>query len=174
MNPSFVARLGLPRMIKTLMLGGAALQMATAQERAGGEANLVLPDLDMALFFGDTGGRTLLLLGCIVGFLGLVFGLVIYRQLKNLPVHKSMLEVSELIYATCRTYLETQGKFLMILEAFIAIVIVVYFGVLLKMEAFKVHFWDVRVFRFGHGFVQEVTARGSDHHHDAHHEDPDE
>ncbi len=138
MNPSFVARLGLPRMIKTLMLGAAALQMATAQERAGGEANLVLPDLDMALFFGDTGGRTLLLLGCIVGFLGLVFGLVIYRQLKNLPVHKSMLEVSELIYATCRTYLETQGKFLMILEAFIAIVIIVYFGVLLKMEAFKV------------------------------------
>ncbi len=138
MIPSFFARLGLPRLIKTLLLGGGALGIAAAQERAGGEANLVLPDLDMALFFGDTGGRTLLLLGCIVGVLGLVFGLVIYRQLKNLPVHQSMLEVSELIYATCRTYLETQGKFLMILESFIAIVIIFYFGFLLKMEAFKV------------------------------------
>jgi len=138
MIPSFFARLGLPRLIKTLLLGGGALGIAAAQERAGGEANLVLPDLDMALFFGDIGGRTLLLLGCIVGVLGLVFGLVIYRQLKNLPVHQSMLEVSELIYATCRTYLETQGKFLMILESFIAVVIIFYFGFLLKMEAFKV------------------------------------
>jgi len=138
MIPSFFARLGLPRLIKTLLLGGGALGIAAAQERVGGEANLILPDLDMALFFGDIGGRTLLLLGCIVGVLGLVFGLVIYRQLKDMPVHKSMLEVSELIYATCRTYLETQGKFLMILESFIAIVIIFYFGFLLKMEAFKV------------------------------------
>ena len=63
---------------------------------------------------------------------------MIYTQLKNLPVHKSMLEVSELIYETCKTYLVTQGKFILILEAFIAVVIVLYFGVLLKMEAFRV------------------------------------
>ena len=141
MNHSVVSRPSVPRAIKTtvgtlgLLLSST---LAMAQERAGGEANLILPDLDMAIFFGDVGGRTLLLLGCIVGFLGLVFGLVIYRQLKNMAVHKSMLEVSELIYETCQTYLQTQGKFLMILEVFIAIVIVFYFGFLLKLEAFKV------------------------------------
>ena len=141
MNHSVVSRPSLPRAIKTTVgMWGLLLSstLAMAQERAGGEANLILPDLDMAVFFGDVGGRTLLLLGCIVGFLGLVFGLVIYRQLKNMAVHKSMLEVSELIYETCQTYLQTQGKFLMILEVFIAIVIVFYFGVLLKLEAFKV------------------------------------
>ena len=141
MNHSLVSRLRLPRAIKMTvgMLGWLLCStLGIAQERAGGEANLILPDLDMAVFFGDTGGRTLLLLGCIVGFLGLVFGLVIYRQLKNMAVHQSMLEVSELIYETCQTYLQTQGKFLMILEVFIAIVIIFYFGVLLKLEAFKV------------------------------------
>ena len=141
MNHSLVSRPSLPHAIKmTVGMLGLLLSstLAMAQERAGGEANLILPDLDMAVFFGDVGGRTLLLLGCIVGFLGLVFGLVIYRQLKNLAVHKSMLEVSELIYETCQTYLQTQGKFLMILEVFIAIVIVFYFGFLLKLEAFKV------------------------------------
>ncbi|MBY0508220.1 MAG: sodium-translocating pyrophosphatase [Bryobacteraceae bacterium] len=138
MNLSLVGRLGLPRVVRMSMLAGLALPFAWAQERKGGEANLVLPDLDMALFFGDTGGRTLLLLGCLVGVMGLLFGLVIYRQLKNMPVHKSMLEVSELIYATCRTYLETQGRFLMVLEVFIAIVIVFYFGFLSGLEAFKV------------------------------------
>ncbi len=138
MKHSLVARLGLPRVMKTLLLAGSVHGLGQAQERAGGEANLILPDLDMALFFGDTGGRTLLLLGCIVGVLGLLFGLVIYRQLKSMPVHRSMLEVSELIYETCKTYLQTQGKFLMILEAFIAIVIVFYFGFLLHFEAFKV------------------------------------
>ena len=141
MNDSLVSRPSLPRAIKmTVGMWGLLLSstLAMAQERAGGEANLILPDLDMAVFFGDVGGRTLLLLGCIVGFLGLVFGLVIYRQLKNMAVHKSMLEVSELIYETCQTYLQTQGKFLMILEVFIAIVIVFYFGFLLKLEAFKV------------------------------------
>ncbi len=74
-------------------------------------------------------GRTLLLLGLGVCVLGLVFGLVIYTQLKNLPVHKSMLEISELIYETCKTYLITQGKFILILEVFIGVIIVVYFGV---------------------------------------------
>jgi K(+)-stimulated pyrophosphate-energized sodium pump len=138
MNQSLVARPGLPCVMKTLLLAFASMSLGRAQERAGGEANLVLPDLDMALFFGDIGGRTLLLLGCIVGVLGLLFGLVIYRQLKAMPVHRTMLEVSELIYETCKTYLQTQGKFLMILEVFIAIVIVFYFGFLLHFEAFKV------------------------------------
>ena len=68
--------------------------------------------------------------GLLVSALGLVFGLMIFIRLKNMPVHSSMLEVSELIYETCKTYLATQGKFLILLEAFIAVIIVFYFGFL--------------------------------------------
>jgi K(+)-stimulated pyrophosphate-energized sodium pump len=103
----------------------------------GGEAHLILPDLNQASFFG-TSGRTLLLGGLVICALGLLFGLMTYTQLRNLPVHKSMLEVSELIWETCKTYLFTQGKFLLILEAFIGVIIVLYFGVLEKMDAIKV------------------------------------
>src|SRR6476646_12090624 len=86
----------------------------------GGEANLVLPDLGTVSFQG-VNSRTLLMGGLVVCVLGLAFGLVIYTQLKNLPVHRSMLEISELIYETCKTYLVTQGKFILILELFIGV-----------------------------------------------------
>ncbi|MDQ1610642.1 MAG: K(+)-stimulated pyrophosphate-energized sodium pump [Pyrinomonadaceae bacterium] len=110
---------------------GASAQAVAPQHHSGGEANLVLPDLSRVSFLnGAIDGHTLLLLGLIVCALGLLFGLVIYKQLKNLPVHKSMREISELIYQTCQTYLVTQGKFIMILEAFIAVIIVLYFGFL--------------------------------------------
>ncbi len=111
---------------------------AFAQEAGGGEASLILPDMTTVTFLGGMSGYTLLAIGLIFCALGLLFGLMIYMQLKNLPVHRAMLEVSELIYETCKTYLVTQGKFILILEAFIAVVIVLYFGVLLKMEAFRV------------------------------------
>ena len=118
-----------------ILLAPAALH---AQEvHAGGEANLILPDLDKAMFFG-IGGRSLLMIGLFVGALGLVFGYLTFNQLRNLPVHKSMLEISELIYETCKTYLETQGRFLMILELFIGTIIVFYFGFLQHFEMFKV------------------------------------
>src|SRR5438128_2111415 len=78
---------------------------------AGGEANLILPDLGQASFLG-VNARTLLMGGIGVCALGLVFGLVTFTRLKRLPVHKSMLEVSELIYATCKTYLTTQIRFI--------------------------------------------------------------
>jgi len=83
-------------------------------------------------------GHKLLLFGILFCIFGLVFGLVIYTRLKNLPVHRAMREISELIYETCKTYLVTQGKFLMLLELFIAVVIVLYFGVLLHYEALRV------------------------------------
>jgi K(+)-stimulated pyrophosphate-energized sodium pump len=111
-----------------------------AQESsAGGEANLVLPDLSQATFFGGAiDGRTLLLYGLAVAALGLLFGLIIYNQLKNLPVHRSMLEISELIYETCKTYLVTQVRFLVILELFLGAIIVFYFGVLQHFAFIKV------------------------------------
>jgi K(+)-stimulated pyrophosphate-energized sodium pump len=99
------------------------------ERTAGGEVNLVLPDL-ASVDVGGYNGRTLLMGGMVVAALGIAFGLIILTQLKNLPVHRSMREVSELIYETCKTYLITQGKFLALLEAFIAIVIVLYFGLL--------------------------------------------
>ncbi|MGI9140253.1 MAG: sodium-translocating pyrophosphatase [Gemmatimonadaceae bacterium] len=107
------------------------------QHRPGGEASLVVPDLSGATFMGVE-GTTLLLWGMGVCVLGMLFGLVIYRQLQRLPVHGSMLEISELIYETCKTYLIQQGKFLLILEVFIGLVILLYFGVLLDFEAKRV------------------------------------
>jgi len=116
-----------------------ALALPTfAQSREGGEANLVLPDLDQVTFFNGISGHNLLLFGIVICVLGLAFGLAIYMNLKRLPVHRAMREISELIYATCQTYLTTQGKFILILEAFIAVVIVLYFGVLSHMEPFRV------------------------------------
>jgi K(+)-stimulated pyrophosphate-energized sodium pump len=117
-----------------VLAGGLPLSALLAQDsaapvrHAGGEAALVLPDLGQVTFLGGINGRTLLLLGLVVCALGLGFGLQIYNQLKNMEVHRSMLEVSELIYETCKTYLLTQGRFLLILWVFIGIAVAVYFG----------------------------------------------
>ena len=97
----------------------------------------MLPDLGAVDFHGIN-GRTLLMGGLVVCVLGLRFGLVIFMQLKNLPVHRSMREISELIYETCKTYLITQGKFILLLEVFIGVIMVFYFGVLQHMDALKV------------------------------------
>jgi K(+)-stimulated pyrophosphate-energized sodium pump len=121
-----------------LLCSVAALAQQPAPESVGGEANLKLPDLSSVTFLNGIDGHKLLLFGIIFCILGLIFGLTIYSRLKNLPVHRSMLEISDLIYETCKTYLITQGKFLMLLEAFIAVVIVLYFGMLLHYEAFRV------------------------------------
>ena len=112
----------------TLLSATAAFAQPTAE--TGGEANLKLPDLSSVTFLGNIDGHKLLLIGIIFCVLGLAFGLAIYTRLRNLPVHRSMREISELIYETCKTYLVTQGKFLLILWLFIAVVIVLYFGVL--------------------------------------------
>ena len=106
-------------------------------EQVSGEANLQLPDLSSVSFLGMDGHR-LLMIGILFCIFGLGFGLVIYSRLKNLPVHRSMREISELIYETCKTYLVTQGRFLLFLWAFIAVIIFLYFGVLLKFEAARV------------------------------------
>jgi K(+)-stimulated pyrophosphate-energized sodium pump len=116
-----------------LFLTAATALAQPAGEAGGGEAALQLPDLSTVSFLGMDGHR-ILTIGLLFCVFGLGFGLAIYMRLKNLPVHKSMLEVSELIYETCKTYLLTQGKFLMLLWAFIAAIIVLYFGVLRHFE----------------------------------------
>jgi K(+)-stimulated pyrophosphate-energized sodium pump len=120
-----------------IFLSAAGAQARTAPETAGGEANLKLPDLSSVDFLGINGHK-LLLFGILFCVFGLAFGMAIYTKLKNLPVHRAMREISDLIYETCKTYLITQGKFLLLLEAFIAVVIVLYFGVLLHYEAARV------------------------------------
>jgi K(+)-stimulated pyrophosphate-energized sodium pump len=126
-----------------LLLSPLAVAQVQQQEqtavshKGGGEANLVLPDLSQVSFRG-LNARTLLQAGLAICALGLLFGLIIFMQLKNLPVHKAMREISELIYETCKTYLVTQGKFILLLELFIGVIMIVYFGVLQQMAATKV------------------------------------
>src|SRR2546429_1759616 len=111
----------------------------TAQpEHRGGEVNLVVPDLSRVTFLSGISGPSLLMSGLLIALLGMLFGLVIYKRLRNLPVHTSMREISELIYETCKTYLQTQGKFLMFLEVFIGAAIIFYFGFLQHLEVYRV------------------------------------
>jgi K(+)-stimulated pyrophosphate-energized sodium pump len=126
-----------------LITAGAALTtlvfaLPTYAQTEGGEANLELPDLSKVTFFNGVTGHNLLMIGIVISFLGLGFGLAIYMNLKKLPVHRAMREISELIYETCKTYLITQGKFILILEAFIAVVIILYFGVLSRLAPGRV------------------------------------
>ena len=132
----FGALLALPRAVHA-QAGQPQTQTEAAPVHAGGEANLILPDLSVVTFHG-VNGRTLLMSGLVICALGLLFGLATFVQLKNLPVHTSMLEVSELIYETCKTYLVTQGKFILLLELFIGTIMVLYFGVLEHLEPVRV------------------------------------
>src|ERR1700747_1202675 len=115
-----------------LVTVSAAAAFSPAQgEAAGGEASLKLPDLSQVSFLnGAIDGHKLLLIGILFCLGGLGFGMAISVRLKNLPVHRSMREISELIYETCKTYLITQGKFILLLWVFIAVIIAAYFGLL--------------------------------------------
>src|SRR5918992_6001365 len=121
------------RTLAVLVLMTATAEAASRQQPAtppvhagGGEASLVLPDLAQVSFLGYN-ARTLLMAGVVICVLGLLFGLVSFNRLKKLPVHRMMLEVSELIYETCQTYLITQGKFILILEVVVGAIIALYF-----------------------------------------------
>src|SRR5216117_999905 len=114
------------------------LAQGAQPEHRGGEVNLVVPDLSRVTFLGGISGPSLLMGGLLIALLGMVFGLVIYKRLRDLAVHASMREISELIYETCKTYLQTQGRFLMILEIFIGTAIIFYFGLLQRLELYRV------------------------------------
>jgi len=116
----------------TLMVAAGAFARPP-EEAPGGEANLRLPDLHQVQFLGIS-GHALLTYGILFCVFGLLFGLVMYSHLKNLPVHRAMAEVSQLIWETCKTYIIQQGKFLLLLWSFIAVIILLYFGVLRRAE----------------------------------------
>ena len=131
------------RLANKIMIAATVLTATTAlaqsSNEVGGEASLKLPDLSKVSFFNNAiNGHNLLLIGIAFCIFGLLFGMTIYMRLKNLPVHTAMREISELIYETCKTYLFTQGKFILFLWAFIAVIILLYFGVLQHMEAARV------------------------------------
>src|SRR6476659_1237159 len=131
------------------------LFLLQAAHRPGGEANLVVPDLSSVQFLGMP-GSTLLMLGLIVCALGLAFGMVIYNQLKKMPVHKSMLEISELIYETCKTYLITQGKFILILEVFIILA----FSLIGIGGSYGVAWFGIRVNTFANSRTAFASLKG--------------
>ncbi|HEX4039537.1 MAG TPA: sodium-translocating pyrophosphatase [Acidobacteriaceae bacterium] len=123
----------------TLMLAGTGAAFAqTGDAGGGGEANLQLPDLRQVHFFGGINGHSLLMYGPLACIMGMLFGLFMYLHLKGLPAHRSMLDVSQIIWETCKTYLINQGKFLLLLWSFIAVVILVYFAALLHFSAGRV------------------------------------
>jgi len=125
----------LSAVVALLTVGAAAAFAQPAGEEAGGEASLKLPDLSSVSFLKwDIDGHKLLLIGILFCLFGLAFGMAIYMRLKNLPVHRSMREISELIYETCKTYLVTQGKFILLLWVFVAVIIGAYFGILAPVE----------------------------------------
>ena len=149
-NPRRMLWIGGLVLVAAALVGGAATVLASGAQpepsaagqpavevHHGGEASLVVPDLSQAQFLGVS-GHSLLLVGLLVAVGGLFFGHHIYHQVRRLPVHQSMAEIADLIYETCKTYLLQQGKFLLILEVFIAVIIVFYFGFLQRMEPIRV------------------------------------
>jgi len=121
-----------------VVMAAAAVVLGFQTSAFAGETDIVLPDLSSVNFLGGIPGHTLLMGGIVVAVLGLLFGLQIYKRLQNMPVHSSMKEISELIYETCKTYLFTQGKFLMMLWVFIGAAIVFYFYFLEHLGAGEV------------------------------------
>ena len=143
----------------------------------GGEASLVLPTLDnVSTAIGAT-GHTLLIIGMIICVCGLGFGILSYSQLRRLPVQHAMLNISELIYTTCKAYLTKQGKFLMILWVFITVVIVgyykflvgfpwsrvgiiVFFSLLGMAGSYAVAWFGIRVNTFANSRTAFASLRG--------------
>ncbi|WZX00327.1 sodium-translocating pyrophosphatase [Propioniciclava soli] len=160
------------------LTGCAATAPHASGHAGGGEANLRLPDLGAATFLGGAvNGTVLLLLGLLVCLGGLLFGLSSYVTLRRLPVHAAMAEISELIYATCKAYLRQQGKFLLILWAFIAAVIFVYFrflvgsgwgqvGIILAFSlvgmagSYAIAWYGIRVNTFANGRTAYASLGG--------------
>ena len=120
---------GLSKMVWAFLL---SLFVMTGTAFAG-EADLVVPNIAQ-----DPKSYQLLIIGIVISVLGLIFGLIEYLKVKSIPVHKSMADIGNLIFETCKTYLIQQGKFLILLEVLIAICIGFYFGGLQHMSAKEV------------------------------------
>ena len=130
---SSVSGARLPSLVSLLcgLIALIAPSLALAQDKPhhGGEASLVLPDLSTVQVLGMS-GHSLLMIGLVVSALGIGFGVMVLTQVKNLPAHKSMTDISQIIWETCKTYLITQGKFILALEALIGVLMAVYLSLI--------------------------------------------
>jgi K(+)-stimulated pyrophosphate-energized sodium pump len=125
---------GLIRRLTAALIMLVALPIAASAS----EADLTLPTVRTATFHFpglNLSSSMILWIGIAVCFCGMLFGLFEYLRLKKLPAHESMLEVSRLIYGTCRTYLLQQGRLLLLLEILIGGTMVCYFGLLKHLSA---------------------------------------
>ena len=113
------------KMVKAMLesLFSLAMLLLTPAIAAASEANLKIPNLSQEQ-------NNLLLYGIVVCILGMLFGLYQFIKVKKIRAHKSMLDVADIIYETCKTYLIQQGKLLGILFLFIGICIAFYYGFL--------------------------------------------
>ncbi|MGA3173160.1 MAG: sodium-translocating pyrophosphatase [Syntrophorhabdales bacterium] len=128
------------RVLPALLTFSLALFLGVGPALAG-EADIVLPDLSnisFNIFGGMLNGIHIMYFGLLICVLGLVFGLVQSNQTKNLPAHSSMLNVSDIIWETCKSYLAQQGKFLVVLWVLIAICMTYYFGGLQHAPLFNI------------------------------------
>lgn len=158
------------------LLAGCSAGGSQSEGVHGGEASLVLPDLSSVSFFGVQGNH-LLMFGQLVCLAGLLFGVLTYNKLRNLPVHESMREISELIYQTCKTYLVQQGRFLVVLWLFIGAVILLYYKALVGFSwgrvavilafsligmagSFGVAWYGIRVNTFANSRTSFAALRG--------------
>ncbi len=142
LNRSFNLLPGILRCTFIMLIGSLSPQAFAS------EADLKIPHLltEFDIMGTAVSGHQLLLMGLILPFLGLIFGLHQFYKIKALPAHKSLLDISSLIYETCKTYLLQQGKFLLVLEVLVGACIFYYFYSLSHMEIGKVMlvlFWSV-------------------------------
>jgi len=117
------------------LLGGLVF-LGLATGAMASEAELILPNLNSVTFstLGGVSGSMLMYIGIVICFVGLLFGLYQYVQTRNLPVHDSMRNVSDIIWETCKSYLAQQGKFLAILWVLIGLCMVYYYKGLQHMN----------------------------------------
>ena len=127
------------RFLRKAVLASSALLLAPLSAHAS-EAEITLPSFNIPVsFFGSTISGLTILYACVgITLIGILYGVLEFGRVKKLPAHKSMLEISELIYETCKTYLAQQGRFIIGMEALIAICIWVYFGLLQGLPFAKV------------------------------------
>ncbi|HEY0839939.1 MAG TPA: sodium/proton-translocating pyrophosphatase, partial [Vulgatibacter sp.] len=137
MHPSHVFAKGRSLARRLAVAAGLAVPLLAAGSANASEANLELPSFDGVQILGMS-GTTVLWIGMVIAVLGLVMGLTMAFSVRKLPAHAAMREISELIYETCKTYLQTQGKFILKLEVMVGAIIAFYFGYIAKLGAAKV------------------------------------
>ena len=123
------SKMTLLKRIGKITLAVAVVMLSAFSKAQASEIDLNIPSLDVSynLFGWATTGSDILMYGIGICVLGMLFGLYEFVKIKQIPAHESMLNVSNTIYETCKTYMKQQSKLLVVLELFIAACIFYYF-----------------------------------------------